>query len=98
MQEGFSIKVNENNVHFNGGVLLLLADTLAAHQIGGFKVGVSFALRKCHDCLKICQIRYMCKRYIHHQCHECFKILFFSFLRVILLFEILHHTIITAVC
>ena len=51
MQEGFSIIVNGNNVHFNGGVLLLLADTLAAHQIGGFKVGVSFALRKCRDCL-----------------------------------------------
>jgi len=31
--------------------LLLLADTVAAHQIGGFKVGVSFALRKCRDCL-----------------------------------------------
>ena len=27
------------------------ADTLAAHSIGGFKVGVGFALRKCRDCL-----------------------------------------------
>ena len=32
-------------------MLLLLADNLAAHQLGGFKVGVSFALCKCHDCL-----------------------------------------------
>jgi len=30
-----------------GGVLFALADTLAAHSIGGFKVGVGFALRKC---------------------------------------------------
>jgi len=26
-----------------GGVLFTLADTLAAHSIGGFKVGVGFA-------------------------------------------------------
>ena len=31
--------------------MVILADTLTAHQIGGFKVGVSFALRKCRDCL-----------------------------------------------
>ena len=31
-----------------GGVL---ADTLAAHSIGGFKVGVGFSLRKCRMCL-----------------------------------------------
>ena len=29
----------------------MLADTLAAHHIGGFKVGVGFALRPCRDCL-----------------------------------------------
>ena len=29
----------------------LLADTQAAHSIGGFKVGVGFAFRKCRDCL-----------------------------------------------
>ena len=34
-----------------GAVLLMLADTLAAHAIGGFKVGVGFALRKCRDCM-----------------------------------------------
>ena len=27
-----------------GGVLFFLADTLAAHSVGGFKVGVGFAL------------------------------------------------------
>ena len=33
-----------------GGVLFALADTLAAHSMGGFKVGV-FSLRKCRMCL-----------------------------------------------
>lgn len=35
----------------HGGVLFALADTLAAHDIGGFKVGVGFSLRKCRMCL-----------------------------------------------
>ncbi len=34
-----------------GAVLFALADTLAAHEMGGFKVGVGFALRKCRMCL-----------------------------------------------
>ncbi len=34
-----------------GGVMFALADTLAAHSIGGFKVGVGFSLRKCRMCL-----------------------------------------------
>ena len=29
----------------------MLADTQAAHSIGGFKVQVGFALRKCRNCL-----------------------------------------------
>lgn len=29
----------------------MLADTVAAHSIGGFKVGVGFALRKCRNCM-----------------------------------------------
>ena len=33
-----------------GTVLLLLADTLAAHQLGGFKISPGGALRKCRDC------------------------------------------------
>ena len=35
----------------SGSVLVMLADTLAAHTIGGFKIGVGFALRKCRNCL-----------------------------------------------
>ena len=34
-----------------GSLLPFLADTLAAHQLGGFKVGVGFSLRKCCNCL-----------------------------------------------
>ena len=36
---------------FYGTVLLVLGDTLAAHDLGGFKVGVGFALRICRDCM-----------------------------------------------
>lgn len=34
-----------------GAVLFALADTLAAHSMGGFKIGVGFSLRKCRMCL-----------------------------------------------
>lgn len=34
-----------------GAVLFALADTLAAHSMGGFKVGVGFSLHKCRMCL-----------------------------------------------
>ena len=34
-----------------GTVLLTLADTMAAHQLGGFKVGVGFAVHKCQECM-----------------------------------------------
>lgn len=44
-----SIGGDKRVVH--GGVLFALADTLAAHDLGGFKVGVGFALRKCRMCL-----------------------------------------------
>lgn len=29
---------------------MLLADTLAAHQLGGFKISPGGAFRKCRDC------------------------------------------------
>ncbi len=52
-------------MQIRGTVLLTLDDTLAAHQLGGFKVGVGFALRKCRVCLatwediqsKVCRAR-----------------------------------------
>ena len=48
MQDG--IKIPNTDIVLHGTVLLLLADTLAAHQLCGFKVGVGRALRKCRDC------------------------------------------------
>ena len=39
------------DTQFFGTVIAFLADTLAAHEIGGFKVGVGFALCKCRVCL-----------------------------------------------
>lgn len=43
--------VNGQHIRVFGSLLLFLADTLAAHQLGGFKVGVGFSLRKCRNCL-----------------------------------------------
>ena len=43
--------VNGQEIHVTGSLLLFLADTLAAHQVGGFKVGVGFSHRKCRNCL-----------------------------------------------
>ena len=36
---------------FFGTVLVVLGDTLAIHDLGGFKVGVGFALRICRHCM-----------------------------------------------
>lgn len=40
----------ERTMH--GNVLLTLADTIAAHQLGGFKIGVGFAHSRCRQCMK----------------------------------------------
>lgn len=51
LKDGIHVEVNGHDHHFYGTVLLVLADTLAAHQLGGFKVGVGFSLRVCRDCM-----------------------------------------------
>lgn len=43
--------LDDKEVLVKGAVLAMLADTQAAHSIGGFKVGVGFSLRKCRNCL-----------------------------------------------
>ena len=48
---GLVFTVKQQEVCVKGSLLLFLADTLAAHQIGGYKIGVGFALRKCRNCL-----------------------------------------------
>ena len=50
-QDGITVNVSGCSQQFYGTVLLVLADTLAAHQLGGFKVGVGFSLRVCRDCI-----------------------------------------------
>ena len=50
-QIGMMVEVDGHTTKVHGAVLLMLADTLAAHQLGGFKVGVGFALRKCRSCM-----------------------------------------------
>ncbi len=80
-----------------GAVLFALADTLAAHSLGGFKVGVGFALRKCRMCLatqeqvrtKVRVIMCMCTNYCvlwlltleYYSCRVCY-----------LYTDITHHT------
>lgn len=66
-----------------GAVLFALADTLAAHSIGGFKVGVGFSLRKFRICLPTkeqmsCMVRCMYIStfmymyiYVHIYCIGC---------------------------
>ena len=43
--------IHGQTVYISGATLVMLADTQAAHSIGGFKVGVGFSLRKCRTCL-----------------------------------------------
>lgn len=43
--------VNGTETILRATLIAFLADTLAAHEIGGFKVGVGWSFRKCRDCL-----------------------------------------------
>lgn len=45
------MKINDKDLLVKGAVLAVLADTQAAHALGGFKVGVGFSLRRCRNCL-----------------------------------------------
>lgn len=45
--------LNRNDTMEKGPVFVMLVDTQTAHSIGGFKVGVGFALRPYRDCLAI---------------------------------------------
>ena len=49
--QGCTLTINDKEILIKGAVLAMLADTQAAHAIGGFKVGVGFSLRKCRNCL-----------------------------------------------
>jgi len=49
--QGCLLTINNEEIVVKGAVLSMLADTQAAHSIGGFKIGVGFSLRKCRNCL-----------------------------------------------
>ena len=49
--DGLSIIVGASEQHYYGGLVAFLADTLAAHQVGGFKGSMSFARRICRSCI-----------------------------------------------
>lgn len=51
LQTGVNIDINGKVHHLRGTVLAVLADTVAAHQLGGFKIGLGFLLRKCRHCM-----------------------------------------------
>ena len=51
IQKGLTLMINGVLVTLRVTLVAFLADTLAAHQLGGFKIGVGWSFCKCHDCL-----------------------------------------------
>lgn len=49
--QGLAVPINGVERNFKVGVLAFLADTLAAHALGGFKGSMSFAYRICRSCM-----------------------------------------------
>lgn len=49
--DGITISISGKELTFHGTLLAFLADTLAAHAVGGFKGSMSFALRVCRSCM-----------------------------------------------
>ena len=50
-ERGITVSVDGKNHLFKVGLLAVLADTLAAHALGGFKESMSFAYRICRTCM-----------------------------------------------
>ena len=49
--DGIAITLDTETKLFYGALLAFLEDNLGAHLVGGFKEGVSFALRICRSCM-----------------------------------------------
>lgn len=49
--QGLTVSMGNNERHFKVGTLAVLADTLAAHALGGFKESMSFSYRICRSCM-----------------------------------------------
>ena len=86
------MSVNGSETLFCGTVIAFLADTLAAHNIGGFKIGVSFALRKCRVCMatqdsiqsKVC-LSVFCLTLIVFQCSLFSPLLLFRTKKIMII-------------
>ena len=50
LEKGMTLKVNDRIHHYHGFLLMVLGDTLAAQQLGGFKEGVGGAQKPCRNC------------------------------------------------
>ena len=48
---GTAVTFDDENRILHGGLVAFLADTLAAHQVGGYKCSMSYALRVCRSCM-----------------------------------------------
>lgn len=48
---GLTVSIDGHECHFQVGMLAVLADTLAAHALGGFKESMSFSYRICRSCM-----------------------------------------------
>ena len=51
VEGGHTFSINGIQRQFRGALAMFLGDTLASQAIGGFKIGVGFALRKCRNCM-----------------------------------------------
>ena len=49
--DGLTVTIAGSTHTLHGGLIAFLADTLAAHAVGGFKGSMSFALRVCRTCM-----------------------------------------------
>ena len=50
-ESGVIVNIDGTNRTFHGALLAVIADTLASHQLGGFKGSMSWALRICRTCM-----------------------------------------------
>ena len=49
--DGIEVAIDGDTCTIYGGLIAFLADSLAAHAVGGFKESMSFALRICRTCM-----------------------------------------------
>ena len=49
--DGITVSVDSKQSTYYGALIAFLADTQAAHKVGGFKGSVSFAHRICRSCM-----------------------------------------------